>query len=250
MYNPLYKQGSLIGISGIMHGVADRITGPYDWFSRPMLQGSHNPMLVVFNDTDGKTKYTLWSKAGLQIADNPHGPFEMTNYTFPGDNCAPMFHNGAWYMVADHMKQLNKSIHGIRTVFTTPALGHPWTEFAEVDEEDVEDGVRVEDVSICGFLSLAPVCLFDYVFLLCSLFFTLTSAATGILLLTPSTWTSTSTAVAADRARTISARTGSTGTCLFPMLTHTRTPCSMTTALHTRIALLSVRIATSTRRGP
>jgi hypothetical protein len=68
MYNSLYQEGSLCKSTTIMHGVADTITGPYDWFSRPHLQGRSNPMFVVFNGTDGKTKYTLWNKGNVSIS--------------------------------------------------------------------------------------------------------------------------------------------------------------------------------------
>ena len=145
MYLPLYAKGSLTRSTEIMHGVADKITGPYDWFARPRIQGSSNCMAAVFNDTDGKTKYTLWSKGkygGVQIADSPDGPFRnIPNSTLPHDNVSPLFHNGSWYLATDH-----NPAPGIRKIWTTKELGKgTWAVHAHVDQSGVEADVRVED---------------------------------------------------------------------------------------------------------
>jgi hypothetical protein len=127
LYDPIYKQGSLLASTAILHGVADSITGPYDWFSQPRITGGaagSNPAFVAFQDPyDGNmTKYTLWSKDTVWVADSPYDPFDKQQGKYPGGNPAPIFHKGAWYLTNQRTSQ----------VFTTPKLGDPWTVFANI----------------------------------------------------------------------------------------------------------------------
>ena len=66
---------SLFRVEYIMHGISDKITGPYKWNERPHIPGGINPAFLTYNDsTTGKTKYTLWN-GGVRSADSPDGPF-------------------------------------------------------------------------------------------------------------------------------------------------------------------------------
>lgn len=124
LFNPIYAEGSLLKSSEIMHGVADNITGPYDWTKYPNIPGSSNPAAVTFNDTDGKTKYTLWTKGSVLIAEDIAGPWtEIPNSNGYGGNPAPVYHNGVWYLTDQPTIQ----------IFTTPKLGQPWTKMADVN---------------------------------------------------------------------------------------------------------------------
>jgi hypothetical protein len=127
LFSPLYKNGSLSGPTSTKHGVAQVITGPYDWtkFEDLPLTGE-NPAAVAFVDpATGKKKYTLWSGGQVHIADSPASAFvTLAGFTYPGGNPAPIHYNGSWFMTNQETT----------TIYTTPALvaGARWTVFANI----------------------------------------------------------------------------------------------------------------------
>ena len=123
MYNPLYKKGTLYSTVDMMHGVATSIEGPYTWIS--MGNMGPNPAFVTYNDTSGKTKYSLWVGGKVHLADSPDGPFQQVPGSTPGGTFAdpaPLFHNGSFYMTNQ----------ATREVLTAKAPGGPWTKFADI----------------------------------------------------------------------------------------------------------------------
>lgn len=127
LFSPLYRNGSLSGPTSTKHGVAQVITGPYDWtvFADLPLTGE-NPAAVAFTDpATGKRVYSLWSGGQVHVADSPASAFvAVAGFTYPGGNPAPMFYNGSWYMTNQ----------ATTTVYTTPRLaaGAEWTVFSTI----------------------------------------------------------------------------------------------------------------------
>ena len=132
IYDPIYKVGSLGGPTAILHGTADVITGPWEWTSRPVMQGPHgneNPASVTFEDSNGKLTYSLWVGGVVQLADSPDGPWvEIADFTYPGGNPAPVFNGSAWYFTNQQTD----------AVFTAPKLasGVKWTSFATIPHDN------------------------------------------------------------------------------------------------------------------
>lgn len=129
-FNPLYRKGSLLGTSAIMHGTATSIAGPYEWFStaHPKLAsgkliGGSNPASVTYVDKAGHTRYTLWVGGKVYSTDAVDGIFSEVGSSPCGSNPAPIYHNGAWYC----------TFQSTKTVFTTDDLGAEWTKFADID---------------------------------------------------------------------------------------------------------------------
>lgn len=120
MYNPLYRKGSLLTTTDMMHGIANDIIGPYTWSS--MGNMGSNPASVTFNDTDGVTKYTLWVGGKVHLASSPDGPFAEVG-PGPGGNPAPIYHKGAWYATSQRTRE----------ILTTQKLGGEWTKFADIE---------------------------------------------------------------------------------------------------------------------
>jgi hypothetical protein len=127
LFSPLYRAGSLSGPTSTKHGVAQVITGPYDWTQYEDLPLPYeNPAAVAFVDpATGKKRYTLWSGGQVHVADSPADAFvPVPGFTYPGGNPAPIFYNGSWYMTNQQTT----------TVYTTPALvaGARWSVFANI----------------------------------------------------------------------------------------------------------------------
>ena len=98
IYDPLYGNytgiKSLFRVQYIMHGVAPRITGPFDWSARPTIAGGINPAALAYNSTSGETVYTLWD-GGVRAAPTPDGPWAKLPGRNPcGLNPAPATHAG------------------------------------------------------------------------------------------------------------------------------------------------------------
>jgi hypothetical protein len=116
IYDPIYKKGSLGGPPRIMHGIADSVTGPYDWHSQKDVCAScgENPAAVVYKDESGKTVYSLWVGGVVWAADSAYGPFtKIPGAKYPGNNPAPIYHDGAFYITNQ----------GTSAVYTTSKLG-------------------------------------------------------------------------------------------------------------------------------
>jgi hypothetical protein len=128
IFDPIYKVGSLGGPTSILHGVADVVTGPWDW-SRPELptQGGENPAFITFtNASSGATVYSMWMGGSVRLAASLDGPFvKIPNFAYPGGNPAPVLHGGSFY-------QTNQETSA---VYTTRSLapGSTWTKFADID---------------------------------------------------------------------------------------------------------------------
>lgn len=138
LYCPLYNVGSLGGPPTIKHGVANSVTGPYNWTSQPDIcsQCGENPAMVVANSSSNNPVYTLWVGGSIWTASSAYGPFsKMVGVRYPSNNPAPVHYNGAWYMT--NQKTLE--------IYTTPRLGEPWTVFANVSHEDVPENWMIED---------------------------------------------------------------------------------------------------------
>lgn len=135
-YNFAREGPTLMGSSKMIHGIADRIEGPYDWSfcSVPGTDNNHNFQSVVFPDADGKPSYSLWMQGGpVYLADSPFGPFEPVNNSFAGVNPAPLYHQGAFYVTTQHTKYIQ----------TASSLSGPWSRFAEI-ELNVTEGTGTE----------------------------------------------------------------------------------------------------------
>jgi len=131
IFDPIYHVGSLGGPTAILHGVADTVTGPWDWTSKPTIPtlGGENPAHVAFTDAKtGKMMHSLWIAGKIRMAESLDGPWTET-MGYSGGNPAPIFHNGAWYMTSQ----------GTTDVMTTPELkvGGKWTHFAKISHASV-----------------------------------------------------------------------------------------------------------------
>ena len=108
LYDPLYKEKHLIGPYTTLHGIADDVTGPYDFTTLPRItfpHGNQNPAFLKFpNKTTGKDVYSIWVGGHVHVADNPNGEFTDPGFTYPGGNPAPVYHNGAFYMTYQQTK--------------------------------------------------------------------------------------------------------------------------------------------------
>jgi hypothetical protein len=123
MYNPLYKKGSLLATSAMLHGVAANITGPYTWESWPNM-GS-NPAAVAYTEGGATTTtYALFTGGGIRVSSSPDGPFDAESDIGrgPGGNPAPIYHDGVWYATSQRTTE----------VVMTPKLGQKWTHFANI----------------------------------------------------------------------------------------------------------------------
>lgn len=138
MYVPLYDAGSLGSPPTILHGLADAVTGPWDFTSLPNLSiVGENPAALVYTDpTSGELVYTLWVSSTVFAAASPFGPFTSAGH-FPGGNPAPIFHQGAFYMT----NQVTGSI------FTAPTLSSNWSIYANISHASLPDkaNFHVED---------------------------------------------------------------------------------------------------------
>lgn len=125
MYVPLYAIGSLSKVEQTLHGLSDAIEGPWDWDTLPPLPiADINPAALTYN-TAGVPSYTVWLGGSVLVAASPYGPFEeVANFTYPGVNPAPIFHNGAFFMTNQ----------GTETIWTVPAIapGAIWTVYANI----------------------------------------------------------------------------------------------------------------------
>lgn len=129
LFSPLYHNGSLSAPFTTKHGVAQVITGPYDWTVYEDLPlPNENPAACAFVDpATGKKVYTLWSGGKVYTADSPASKFVVVaGFTYPGGNPAPLYHNGSWYMTNQETD----------TVYTTPRLvaGARWTVFSTISK--------------------------------------------------------------------------------------------------------------------
>lgn len=169
LYNPLYNKGSLGGPPTIMHGVADVITGPWDWKSQKDVcqKCGENPAFVAFKD-GGTSVYSLWVGGKIWKADTPcesctnlptadfhiisdiisDGPFsEMKDITYPGGNPAPIWHNGAFYLTNQ----------GTTEIYTCPSLKKDcWTKYADIPHIKIADQWHVEDPFLYVYPSIHP----------------------------------------------------------------------------------------------
>jgi hypothetical protein len=137
MFVPLYVEGSLGKVIDILHGMADVVTGPYDWNSQPPLNLScENPAALVFPDSStGALTYSLWVCGDVMTASSPNGPFVKAG-SYPGGNPAPVFHNGAFYLTNQKTTQ----------IYSAPALGAAWSIFGNISDPNLPtDDYHVED---------------------------------------------------------------------------------------------------------
>ena len=142
IYVPLFKNGSLSKPTTIKHGLADVITGPWDFTTLPDITVAVgvNPAAVVFTEpTTGKKVYSLWVDGVVLTAASAYGPFISTGFRLVGGNPAPVFHNGAFYMVNQ----------ATQVVYTTPVITNPkgrWTVYANISHAAIVDpNYHVED---------------------------------------------------------------------------------------------------------
>ena len=249
LFMPLYRNGSLSGPTSMKHGIAQVITGPYDWtaFEDLPLTGE-NPAAVAFVDpATGKKQYSLWSGGQVFVADSPSSKFSaVAGFTYPGGNPAPMFYNGSFYMTNQETT----------TIFTTPALaaGARWTVFSNIshaalptNEYHVECVSRINTPPTTTRAAAAtdphngptpappgtPSCGW-----------TPKEIGTSSITLTPTS--STQTAGAARQAATFSAPTASRGAF---QRSRTTTPWSTTTARSTCTRRSSGPTSTLTKRA-
>lgn len=62
IFDPIYREGSLGGPTAVLHGVADVVTGPYDWTLPTLPSNGENPAAVTFpNETTGAPGAWSWS---------------------------------------------------------------------------------------------------------------------------------------------------------------------------------------------
>lgn len=110
----------------------ESIAGPYKWESMGFNDGI-NPAMLVFEDNNmgnNKTTYSLWTGGQIRVADDPNGPFEVVvNATYPGDNPAPIYHEGKFYMTNQHTK----------FVWTSSSLSGPWTLYSDIQVNEQPD---------------------------------------------------------------------------------------------------------------
>eukprot|EP00040_Diaphanoeca_grandis_P021073 m.112188 g.112188 ORF g.112188 m.112188 type:complete len:381 (+) comp28177_c0_seq1:81-1223(+) len=144
LYNPIYAAGTLGGTTTMLHGTAENITGPYVWGKQPditigYLGAFNGPKSVVYTESStNKTKYSLWLGGGVYLADSLSGPFtQLEGFTYPGDNPAPLWHNGAFYTTNSPCQ----------TVYTTPHLvaGAKWTVHGTIDHTVLPENWIAED---------------------------------------------------------------------------------------------------------
>ena len=152
LFSPLYRNGSLSGPTSTKHGVAQAITGPYDFttFADLPLTGE-NPAAVTFMDpATRKTVYSLWSGGQVHVADSPASDFApVADFTYPGGNPAPIFYNGSWYMTNQQTT----------TIYTTPRLapGARWTVFTNISHAGLPSSdYHVECVQAHGAAKSLP----------------------------------------------------------------------------------------------
>lgn len=140
-YVPVYGKGSLSAPESLLHGVASRIEGPYDWATYPpLMQGGENPAALVFVDpATGKRVVSVWAGGRVLVADTAAGPFvQIDRFGYVGGNPAPTYHDGAFYMTNQFTLQ----------VFTTPRLapGGVWAVYANISHEALPaNDYHVED---------------------------------------------------------------------------------------------------------
>jgi hypothetical protein len=164
LYNPIYPAGSLGGTTTVttysvvascllalltccaqmLHGTAKDVTGPYTWGKKPDIAIGHlgsfdGPKSVVFNDPEtNKTKYSLWLGGGVLLSDSVDGPFtKLEGFTYPGNNPAVLWHNGAFYFTNSPCE----------TIYTTPRLvaGAKWAEHGRVNHSVLPENWIAED---------------------------------------------------------------------------------------------------------
>ena len=143
IYVPLYNVGSLATPTTMKHGIADTITGPWDFTSLPDIstEGGENPAMVVYSDASrgGSLSFTLWIGGSVLLSDSPYGPFnKVSSFSYPGGNPAPIYHNGAFFMTNQQTEQ----------IYTTPSLipGAKWSIYSNISHEALpQDEYHVED---------------------------------------------------------------------------------------------------------
>ena len=122
MFNPLYRKGSLLATTAMMHGVAADIEGPYTWRSQE--DWGSNPAAVKFDDpATGKTKYAVFARS-IYVSDNIDGPWTNVG-SGPGGNPAPIFHEGVWYATTQRTQE-------VVTLGPGGQLGGKWVQFASI----------------------------------------------------------------------------------------------------------------------
>ena len=132
---PLYQVGSLWHVITTMHGVAEAVTGPWDWSSQPNISSAAiNPGFLAFkNASSGATVFSLWTGGDILTAESLYGPFTRAA-RYSGTNPSPVFLNGAFYLTTQ----------ATREVLTSPTLEGPWTFFANISHSPAQD-YTVED---------------------------------------------------------------------------------------------------------
>lgn len=164
IFDPLYDKGSLGGPPRVMHGVADNITGPWDWHSQKdaCTKCGENPAFVVYEveSSNGRggfrtaTVYSLWVGGKILTSSSLDGPFTHEGQTYPGGNPAPIFRktcteDGATCSTAFYMTNQKTT-----QVWMSANLGLNWTQFAEIDHSAVAADWMIE-----GALLLLLPCL-------------------------------------------------------------------------------------------
>lgn len=139
MYNALYKEHKLSSPPSVLHGVADSVTGPYNWTSHKSIcdQCGENAASVVGPIAKGQSNVvSIWVGGNIWTAPTADGPFsQLPNGKYPGGNPAPIYLNGTWYMTNQHTDE----------ILTTPRLdAGSWTKFADI-KAIVPKNWRIED---------------------------------------------------------------------------------------------------------
>lgn len=140
LFAPLYPKTNLGQPTAILHGVADVITGPYDWASKPPVPPpvavGINPAAVSYVDKQtNSTVFTLWVGGGVFAAADLDGPWHKLG-EYPGVNPAPaLAKDGTWFFTNQHTTQL----------FSAKSPGGPWSVFANISAALPADDYHVED---------------------------------------------------------------------------------------------------------
>jgi len=140
LFDPIYKVKSLGGPTAVLHGIADTVTGPYNWEKQPsFVTGGENPAFVTYIDPDTqKTVYSLWIGGNVWLADSLYGKFtQLPGFKYVGGNPAPIYYKGSFYMT-------NQKTFAI---YVTEKLvaGAKWDVYANVSHTNVPSGMHPED---------------------------------------------------------------------------------------------------------
>jgi hypothetical protein len=128
-------------VESIKHGLADSVTGPWNWSALPDLTENVgiNPAFLAYPDpTTGAVVYSLWVSGVVHVASSLYGPFSVVeNFSYPFVNPAPIHVNGAFYFTNQHTLQ----------ILTTPSVapGSVWTVFANISALPSPAPYHIED---------------------------------------------------------------------------------------------------------